>query len=230
MKICSSCKNELPFENFGKYKNSKDGYRGTCKSCRKQKRVERKQAILDNQVDPPDSKICYLCNTEKNIEEFNKSSYSMDGYEKRCRECLCEKMTVFHWRKSRNLDSSVTKDEIFKLREQHLEEQEAKINATEKHCTVCKVLKNIEEFSIDNAKRSKRDSRCKECTKKYFTNYYSKDKNKKKVSEYAKKYREENAEAISVSNAEYHKCKLEDPEYVKRRKRNKKEYESTKHG
>lgn len=44
-KICSRCNIELAISNFGKLKNSKDGYRYDCKGCRKQYRINNQNEI-----------------------------------------------------------------------------------------------------------------------------------------------------------------------------------------
>lgn len=39
MKKCYSCGRELPLSAFHKDKNSKDGYRSSCKQCRKKQMI-----------------------------------------------------------------------------------------------------------------------------------------------------------------------------------------------
>tara|TARA_R100001509_G_C4773685_1_gene183905 strand:+ start:64 stop:669 length:606 start_codon:yes stop_codon:yes gene_type:complete len=43
MKVCSKCKQEKPFEKFGKRASSKDGLRFQCKDCRKQHYEQNKE-------------------------------------------------------------------------------------------------------------------------------------------------------------------------------------------
>jgi hypothetical protein len=43
MKICNRCKKELPFSEFTKDKDKKDGYRTICKTCTRQYRQDHKE-------------------------------------------------------------------------------------------------------------------------------------------------------------------------------------------
>lgn len=50
-KICCSCKQELPLDNFYRNRSSKDGYSAECKECRKHyqnNRVLKKKSVYGN--------------------------------------------------------------------------------------------------------------------------------------------------------------------------------------
>ena len=53
MKVCLKCQSELPLNQFGKRKDSKDGFRNQCKPCRRQMdkhyRFDNKEAIQGRQ-------------------------------------------------------------------------------------------------------------------------------------------------------------------------------------
>jgi len=95
MKICSTCKTEKSFDDFYKYKKTKDGYYNVCKKCKakydkkycsSEKRTEKlsKQQKTYN-ID--DVKICSKCKIEKSLGEFCKHKKSKDGHYNICKEC-----------------------------------------------------------------------------------------------------------------------------------------------
>jgi len=66
MKICSKCKLNLTYDNFHKHKNSKDGFRSQCKSCRKEK--DREYYVKSNISEKTRNKR----NTDKRYLKYNK--------------------------------------------------------------------------------------------------------------------------------------------------------------
>lgn len=48
MKICSTCKEAKPYEDFPKSKNRKDGYNPVCKGCNKVWREENKEKLRES--------------------------------------------------------------------------------------------------------------------------------------------------------------------------------------
>lgn len=74
-KICNKCKIEKEIERFGKYKNSKDGLKNTCKECRI---LEGKKRYEEN--------INYFINYRKNKHEIilkRNEDYRKKNSEKR---------------------------------------------------------------------------------------------------------------------------------------------------
>jgi len=63
-----------------------------------------------------------------------------------------------------------------------------------KACVMCKELKSFDEFSFKNEAPDKKGSYCMACEKIKNSSYYL--RNKSKISEYAKKYREEHKDKI----------------------------------
>jgi len=76
VKICSTCKVELPYDQFHKYKGSKDGLTHRCKLC-----VSRKKEL------PIDTKVCTSCGNEKSLDEFNRRKGGRLGRSAVCKEC-----------------------------------------------------------------------------------------------------------------------------------------------
>ena len=62
-KICNKCKNEKPLEDFGKNKSTKDGHKGICKECNK------------NRV----TKVCVYCK-----QEFKARDNRVDCCSRKC--------------------------------------------------------------------------------------------------------------------------------------------------
>lgn len=84
-KVCSKCKRKLPLNN--KYfevrsKGSKDGFRGTCRECKKGKII----------LDGIEYYKCTSCKTIKVLNEsnFEKSTKYKNGYHKKCIVCMRE--------------------------------------------------------------------------------------------------------------------------------------------
>lgn len=77
--MCSVCGETKEISDFGRYSNSKDGYRGVCKVCRKEYPKVKK---ITN------SKVCNKCSIEKPLEEFHVQRTSSFGRHNTCKECL----------------------------------------------------------------------------------------------------------------------------------------------
>ena len=96
MKLCKKCNKMLPYENFGKCKNVKDGYDNTCKSCRTEQRKkytiicetcgkEHKTAYPNSRYCSPKCKPqsvrkrvkvkCFICGKEKEVTPSHKYMY-----------------------------------------------------------------------------------------------------------------------------------------------------------
>jgi hypothetical protein len=83
MKTCSRCKINKPKNEFGVSKNSKDGLRSECKSCRnKDERNDRvykkpKKPRISQKNNKPEYLICNSCGVEK---KFNTDNFISDKY------------------------------------------------------------------------------------------------------------------------------------------------------
>jgi len=103
-----------------------------------------------------------------------------------------------------------------------------------KKCSICDIEKDYTSFNKDKNKKDGIESRCRECMKKRWLDYYSKNKEelsiKSKNSEVNKQYRENNKEKRKEYNKMYRennkeKRKIYSKEYniKNREKRNKKQ-------
>ena len=60
-KQCCKCKEELPLENFGNKRSTKDGLQKVCKNCRKSLKVAP-------EIQNTDTKRCCKCKEELQLE------------------------------------------------------------------------------------------------------------------------------------------------------------------
>jgi len=77
-KVCTKCEIEKNLEEFHNRKDSKDGYRNECKTCRKQK--EQKYYINNAEKIKKRTQKYYIDNTEK--IKTNRQQYYIDNIEK----------------------------------------------------------------------------------------------------------------------------------------------------
>ena len=92
LKRCVKCTETLPIERFSKNKNTKDGLQKYCKKCKfiadKLSRMAKIISIPnDAQFPHTYSKRCNMCNKDKSLDAFYKSSEDKDGRQKYCKEC-----------------------------------------------------------------------------------------------------------------------------------------------
>lgn len=105
MKICKSCGLELPYENFTKSKNVKDGYENKCKKCRNEEKLkflckcvtcgkewkaQRKDSkYCSPSCKPQSSKVrysvkCSVCGKEKEVTKYRLEHYKDFYCSKEC--------------------------------------------------------------------------------------------------------------------------------------------------
>jgi len=89
-KKCTQCNKELSINNFYRDRTiiTKEGYRSKCKNCCKTNSEIRKSNDKDISIT---NKKCNICNIEKEITNFYKSTRHIDGYFSFCKICHIEK-------------------------------------------------------------------------------------------------------------------------------------------
>lgn len=117
MKNCSKCKQNLPLTDFGKYSQSKDGLRGTCKVCRRTKEHNSEQNKL---------------RCKKHYIE-NKEDYSAYGkeYRKNNKEKVLKDKTIWRKRNSEKLNAKTR--EARKLNPKRFQETTRRYKSKNKH-------------------------------------------------------------------------------------------------
>jgi prophage antirepressor-like protein len=86
VKKCLNCDEEKSIEEFGKKKDSPDGYMPNCKVCWSKKA----NGPAKNKVEPPTHKVCNKCNEDKSIDNFWKRTSYKDGYLNTCSVCCAK--------------------------------------------------------------------------------------------------------------------------------------------
>lgn len=96
MKICNTCKAELPLNTdyWHRHSISKDGYKNDCKACRNMETKQRRKAnklknLNSDNLAIPESKICSKCGLLKLLNEsnFEKRIDTVDGFISSCKKC-----------------------------------------------------------------------------------------------------------------------------------------------
>lgn len=197
-KKCCQCKTVKKIEEFQKRSDAKDGRAYFCKECAKIRRKNRQKRYKELSKDVHE-KICSICGKLKDIECFWKHATVSDGRRPECKECGSVKA---------------------KERSEKYEKFE---QISEKICCRCGIIKNIDEFSLNRAKKSQRNGHCKECQKEYLEknkesiSKRTKElrlKNKEYILERERKYREKNREKINENKRIYEKNrKKQDPDF-----------------
>ncbi len=103
-KICTSCKTEKPFSEYGKHPKYKNGLRSMCKECCNKAAKERykKCSLLDRQGERNStgaeikSKICTRCGEEKVFEDYHKNRTKKYGVRPECKECSSKERKEYY--------------------------------------------------------------------------------------------------------------------------------------
>lgn len=95
-KICSTCKQNLPVDEFYKTKCAKDGLHTVCKTCS----LSRLHATYEKNksrsiIEIPEFKYCSRCELLKHSSEFSVSKTRKAGLGVYCKQCYIEKNAEF---------------------------------------------------------------------------------------------------------------------------------------
>lgn len=159
-KTCTVCliPKELNDENFHRDSTRKDGFKSRCKPCIKgitaEYRKKKLKEISDSKIAKPGMKFCTECGKEQNIQtEFNIDHSKKDGHLSRCKTCLSK------IRNNNRIRIESIKAQMAQTSAPVVEEKEEEIplllRNSEKFCTVCGNLKDVDHTGI-----------CKECKTK----------------------------------------------------------------
>ena len=145
-KVCRSCKEEKPTNEFGKDKTKKDGLRCYCKQCSFQKDWDKRQKLKSGIIkyNEPDSKICSRCRVEKSIFEFSRDLNKKSGHISLCKDCCKEKHNE---KPNINHRKNYTCEHGFKI------------------CRKCNEKKPLSNFGKSKNNRDGLNNKCKECFK-----------------------------------------------------------------
>ena len=188
LKICKTCREEKPIEDFNSHSLYADGHHWRCKTCQEIKKEDRRKKKREYSA---------KVNPEKN------KKYKENGY--------------FQARYSKNREQILTKSKEYnkknkdKRHERYLTRSDGKVKFrlgvygpfNKRICCCCK-----EEKHITNFYKSKHSSFgfghiCKPCAKIRRKIYYS--QNKEKFRKYCKKYRTNKSENFKKSQQKHRK-------------------------
>lgn len=102
-RICCTCKQELPLEQFTKARNKRYGVESSCKACVKLKKIQKKEKQKQEEIlKTKPTKVCRECNVEyPHTEEYFYWNSSRLNYKHICKKCSVEqvkKMTEENYR------------------------------------------------------------------------------------------------------------------------------------
>ena len=204
-KICSTCGKEKFIEEFGIMKTNPDGYRNTCKDCRKnfyysnhEKMLrEKKEHYLQNKEMYQKSQKKYYEQNKEEIKQqsneyYHKNKDNPDFYNKINRSLINQK------KKERRQKHSI-------LREQQKIQEMIDLEACsplEKQCSNCKIIKTIYEFNKMNNVLLGRKTICRECQKQYKNKYY--EENRETLLQKDREFKKNNPEKVKEQARKYY--------------------------
>lgn len=103
-------------------------------------------------------KMCSVCNKVKSHKEFNKSSSNKtDRLAGRCRKCELSLRYIVK-------DTPTTKAKKY-----NKDHQEENLKNKEKMCVSCNIVKPLEEYNKDKARKDGKQSVCRPCRQAFYT-------------------------------------------------------------
>ena len=174
-KTCKGCKQEKDMSYFWNEKKTKDGKNRYCRDCVIKKNQIRQQTYQQDllNIKIPKTKVCTLCNQEKDISCFWNIQSHKDGKSHYCRDC----------RKKQD-----------KIRQQVNHQNLLNIEAPKtKICNTCKQEKERSCFWDEKKSKDGKNGCCSNCMRKkgkiYQQTYHQNPLNKLKEKERGKRRR-----------------------------------------
>lgn len=97
IKKCNKCNKLKELKEYPVRKDSKDGYRNTCKICnfKYQRKLYKNEIIKKLYKDSDSEKQCRKCLLVLNISNFGKSNQNRDGLKSYCRDCKAKENSLW---------------------------------------------------------------------------------------------------------------------------------------
>ena len=172
LKVCIKCKCSKELDAFHKNKHKKDGRQGVCISC-------RSTTILDPEVIAGKTKRCTSCKTVYSLENFHNDRGRKVA---KCRGCCA--ISMKNWYDKKHPERLIPP--------QKYGDEHTIVDGVNKRCSVCKAVKNLEEYNKLSASKDGFSSRCRSCTTEYC------HANKEKYAELNKRWTKENPEKVKA--------------------------------
>ena len=185
VKVCMKCKVEKLLTEFNKRKISKDGFRSTCKSCKKE--YDKQYRKVNKTILIEKNKKRYLKNRNKDVEIrlINKQKkeeqikYLLKINKKKCTKCeKISNINNFLFKKSNkdgldNMCKNCWSEYLYLYRggkerqdkiKKEKEIKEHLFSIGKKKCTKCEITKSVNYFRKNKTKSYGLDSHCKQCS------------------------------------------------------------------
>jgi hypothetical protein len=88
IKQCKKCNESKPLADYFKSKETKDGYKSSCKSCCKAYDADYRQSLIHDTLS---CKQCSKCNVVRSIDDFYSDKSNKSGYTSWCKQCISDK-------------------------------------------------------------------------------------------------------------------------------------------
>jgi hypothetical protein len=146
-KICGSCKEDKPFDEFHNSKSKHDGKVTKCKYCvRKynfekrhgkgcyvpeEPKITRLEKIIINDIEKV-AKKCSKCKSVKTLDEFTSNKNGLGGRKSVCRSCECKRQKTPEFKNKRKLWYHENRDRERQRRRKYVKDNLDKVLATNK--------------------------------------------------------------------------------------------------
>lgn len=143
----------VKFPKDGKDKNNNQKYSGSCSQCRSlfnkkcKQQIKEKNKNIPNIYDVVKEKYCGGCKIIKPSVEFSKDVMNSDGLDSQCKECKNKYKHSLYNKIKNELQTGVRKF----------------IEITEKKCSLCQIIKPVEEIVKLSSSIDRYSYTCKSC-------------------------------------------------------------------
>ena len=106
-KKCPDCGEVKSSDDFYKNKAARDGLNTYCKVCWSVRAKAQRKKTKDAEVEPPASKVCPSCSTEKPASEFRSDKTKADHLSSSCAECISSRSRSYYERNKDRIRANV---------------------------------------------------------------------------------------------------------------------------
>jgi hypothetical protein len=145
LRLCGTCRRELPESAFAMRRASNDGLQGSCRECNSRWAAANRPRKLASPTPVSEGeKWCRECDTVKPLDAFQRHSKTRDGRQTYCRDCFARR-----YRATREAQGLISRP--------------VSLPPGFKFCRGCQETKALVEFPASARARDGRYFRCKAC-------------------------------------------------------------------
>jgi len=85
IKQCKKCLIDKSLSDYYRSKETKDGYKSSCKACCKAYDKDFRQSLIHDAIS---HKQCSKCNVVRSVEDFHPDNSTKTGYKSWCKQCI----------------------------------------------------------------------------------------------------------------------------------------------